>query len=134
MKRREADENMVWPILRLKLALVPKEPGTSSINSVHGMYKYCTKSIYGLSSFLTIFFYHICSSRAYQTRLVIILYFFQLKPSSGTKTFSKVDKISQLPSLYEILGPLSPLVSILKQAKKEKKENPICNKHVGCPV
>jgi len=71
------------------------------------------------------FFCHICPSRSNQTHLVIIVYFFQLKPSSGTKTLSKVDEISRLPSLYEILGPLSPLVSRLKQAKEEKKENPI---------
>jgi len=65
---------------------------------------------------------------------VIIVYFFQLKPSSGIKTSSKKDKISQLPSFYEIRGPLSPLMWRLRQAKEEKKENPMSNKHVGCPL
>jgi hypothetical protein len=33
MKRREAEEKMVWPNLKEKLALVPTEPGTSSMAS-----------------------------------------------------------------------------------------------------
>lgn len=34
MKKREAQEKMVWANLKEKLALVPTEPGTSSMASV----------------------------------------------------------------------------------------------------
>lgn len=38
MKRREAEEKMVWPNLKEKPALVPTEPGTSSMALLHGIY------------------------------------------------------------------------------------------------
>jgi hypothetical protein len=38
MKRREAEEKMVWPNLKEKLALVPTEPGTTSMALLHGIF------------------------------------------------------------------------------------------------